>query len=143
MINQITWVMKAEDFATEAHKGQKRKVGGLDYITHPEAVAKSMDSTFLKMVAWLHDVVEDTDRTLNDIAEFFKDYYRVKELVHVVDLLTHDKEKPYLDYVLKVRTNKDAIRVKLADIAHNTETSPESWKCIRTKWQLAKYILEH
>ena len=81
-------IEKAEEFATQAHKGQKRK-GGKDvpYITHPRAVAEILKSINApsEIVAggWLHDVVEDTDITLHEIGQTFG-----KQVMTVVDFVT-------------------------------------------------------
>jgi (p)ppGpp synthase/HD superfamily hydrolase len=69
---------KALKFATNAHKGQKRKVTGIDYITHPAEVAQILQKNGYRdevvAAGYLHDVVEDTPYTLNDIKkEFGKD----------------------------------------------------------------------
>jgi (p)ppGpp synthase/HD superfamily hydrolase len=69
-------VLKAKEYATEKHTGQKRKYTGEDYIVHPEEVATIVaglpDSTpEMIAAAYLHDVVEDTDTRLFDITEEF------------------------------------------------------------------------
>jgi (p)ppGpp synthase/HD superfamily hydrolase len=69
--------------------------------------------------ALLHDVVEDTDYTLQDLAEMgFGD-----AVIEALTLLTHDESVPYLDYVRKISQNPLATRVKLADLAHNSDIS--------------------
>lgn len=56
------WIDLALRIATQAHKGQKDK-GGNDYILHPIAVAEKVKHPYCKIVALLHDVIEDTEET--------------------------------------------------------------------------------
>ena len=69
------------------------------------------------MVALLHDVVEDTSYTLDDL----RDMGFCEEVIEALALMTHDKSVPYLDYVAKIRENKIARTVKLADLRHNSD----------------------
>ena len=62
------WIVKAKEIATEAHEGQKRS-DGKPYITHPARVAAAVKDR-LKPIAWLHDVVEDTRVTLDDLKKW-------------------------------------------------------------------------
>ena len=71
------------------------------------------------IAALLHDVAEDTDVTLADLArEGFSD-----EVMEALRLLTHDKAVPYMDYVRALAYNPIARKVKLADLAHNSDTT--------------------
>ena len=71
------------------------------------------------IVALLHDVVEDTDYTLDDIrAMGFPD-----SVIEALALMTHDKSVPYMDYVAKIKSNPVAKAVKLADLKHNSDLS--------------------
>ena len=76
-------VKKADAFAAKAHEGQTDKAG-LPYITHPRAVAAMIEDETAKVAALLHDTVEDTDVTLEEIRAEFGD-----EIAAAVDLLTH------------------------------------------------------
>lgn len=69
-------------------------------------------------VALLHDVVEDTDTTLDELAEIFP-----QKVIDALRLMTHDPEVPYLDYVKKIKDNPLARKVKLADLRHNSDLS--------------------
>ena len=69
------------------------------------------------IVALLHDVVEDTDYTLEDIAAMGFG----QDVVDALALMTHDKSVPYLEYVAKIKDNLIARTVKLADLAHNSD----------------------
>ena len=68
-------------------------------------------------VALLHDVVEDTDMTFEQLeCEGFSE-----DIIEALKLMTHDKSVPYLDYVKNISTNKIASAVKLADLKHNSD----------------------
>ena len=109
---------KAIRFCFEAHAGQVDK-SGLPYVCHPLHVAEQMDDETSTIVALLHDVVEDTRYTLDDIAEMGFG----RDVTEALRLMTHDKAVPYLDYVRAISTNPVATKVKLADLAHNSDTS--------------------
>ena len=108
--------IKAMRIAYEAHKEQYDK-GGVPYIFHPYHIAEQLEEEYDICVALLHDVVEDTEVTLSDLenAGF------PKEIVEAVGLMTRDKEVQYLDYVRKIKTNPIAKKVKLLDLAHNSD----------------------
>ena len=109
---------KAMKLCYEAHKNQVDK-SGLPYVFHPAHVAEQMTDEATTIVALLHDVVEDTDYTLEDLAaEGFG-----KEILEAVALMTHEDDVPYLDYVAKLKDNPIARAVKLADLAHNSDLS--------------------
>ena len=105
--------IKAMNLAYNAHHGQFDK-GGVPYIFHPIHLAEEMDDEISTCVALLHDTVEDTAVTLEELAAQFP-----REVVEAVDLLTHRANVDYFDYVRAIRQNPVAVRVKLADLAHN------------------------
>lgn len=109
--------IKAMAIAYDAHHGQFDKAG-IPYVFHPLHVAESMDDEISCCAALLHDVVEDTHVTLEDLAKDFP-----REVVEAVRLLTHDPGQDYLEYVRRIKPNPVAMKVKLADIAHNTDES--------------------
>ena len=133
---------KAMKLCFEAHKDQVDK-SGIPYVFHPFHVAEQMKDEATTIVALLHDVVEDTDYTLGDIAaEGFG-----KEILEAVALMTHEDDVPYLDYVAKLKDNPIARTVKLADLAHNSDLSrigeiDEETKQRLEKYKKAKAILE-
>lgn len=100
----------------KAHAGQVDK-SGLPYVHHPLHLAEQMDDELSTIVALLHDVVEDTDYSFRDLEsmEFGN------EVIAALRLLTHDPGIPYLDYVRKIASNPTARKVKLADLAHNSD----------------------
>ena len=105
--------IKAMNLAYAAHHGQFDK-GGVPYIFHPIHLAEEMDDEVSTCVALLHDAVEDTAVTLEELAESFP-----REIVEAVDLLTHREGVEYFDYVRSIRANPVAVKVKLADLRHN------------------------
>ena len=125
---------KAMKLCYEAHKDQVDK-SGLPYVFHPAHVAEQMTDEATTIVALLHDVVEDTDYTLEDLAaEGFE-----KEILEAVALMTHEDDVPYLDYVAKLKNNPIARAVKLADLAHNSDLSRIGEVDDETRKRLEKY----
>lgn len=108
---------KALRIAFEAHKEQLDK-SGLPYVFHPFEVASSVTGEYETCAALLHDVVEDTDTTLDELAADFP-----AEVIEALRLLTHDDETEYFDYVRAIRKNPIAKKVKLADLEHNSNLS--------------------
>ena len=108
----------ARAIAERAHAGQVDKAGK-PYIGHPAHVAVSVEGDKAKAVAWLHDVVEDTPMTFDDLRAAGID----DEVLAALELLTHDKTVPYMEYVAAIRENDLARTVKLADLAHNSDLS--------------------
>jgi (p)ppGpp synthase/HD superfamily hydrolase len=107
---------KAMKVAFEAHKNQTDKTG-LPYIYHPVHLAEQMTDEVTTCAALLHDVAEDTDITLEALAEMGFD----SEILAILRLLTHDEAVPYMEYVRKIKTNPLAVQVKLADLRHNSD----------------------
>lgn len=105
--------IRAMNLAYNAHHGQFDK-GRVPYIFHPIHLAEEMDDEISTCVALLHDTVEDTAVTLEELAAQFP-----REVVEAVDLLTHRANVDYFDYVRAIKQNPIAVRVKLADLAHN------------------------
>ncbi len=109
---------KALRLSFNAHKDQVDK-SGMPYVYHPFHLAEQMDSEETVTVALLHDVVEDTDYTMEDmIAMGFP-----KSVTDALALMTHDNAVPYMDYIAKIKANPIATAVKLADLRHNSDTS--------------------
>ena len=106
---------KALCLAYEAHHGQLDK-SGLPYIHHPLHLAEQMYDEISCTAALLHDVVEDTAITLEELAKEFP-----PEVIEAVDLLTHKPGVDYFDYIQAIRSNHTAMTVKLADLNHNSD----------------------
>ena len=77
---------------------------------------QQMVDEYTTCIALLHDVVEDTDTTLEQLSLLFP-----KEIINAVALLTHDDAVPYLDYVKAIKKDPLALKVKLADLKHNSD----------------------
>lgn len=106
---------KAMNICYEAHKGQLDK-SGVPYVFHPMHLAEQMDDEISTIVALLHDVVEDSNVTIDDLrAEGFPE-----EAVEAVRLLTKNGAEDYLEYVRALKPNPVARKVKLADLKHNS-----------------------
>lgn len=107
---------KAMKIAYDAHQGQLDK-GGLPYVFHPWHLAEQMDDEISTIAALLHDVVEDTDWTLEQLAaEGFP-----QEAMEVLALLTHPEGQPYMEYIAGLQHNPVAVKIKLADLRHNSD----------------------
>ena len=109
---------KALKLCFEAHKNQLDK-SGLPYVFHPFHLAEQMTDEITTIVALLHDVVEDTGYTLDDL----RGMGFPGEAIGALALLTHDPAVPYMDYVAAVKPNPVARAVKLADLRHNSDLS--------------------
>ena len=109
---------RAMKLCYEAHAGQTDK-SGLPYVHHPLHLAEQMDDEDSTVTARLHDVVEDTQYSIEDLQGMgFGD-----NVIEALKLLTHDPAVPYMEYVRKIGTNPLATKVKLADLAHNSDTT--------------------
>ena len=135
--------IKAMNLAYTAHHGQFDK-GGVPYIFHPIHLAEQMDDEYSCCVALLHDTVEDTDVTLEELKAIFP-----KEVTDAIALMTHEKGTDYFDYVRAIKGNPIARKVKLADLAHNSDQtrcvgsdlSEERKAAWRVKYEKATKIL--
>ena len=109
MINYI----KALIIMFQAHKGQKDKAGKT-YIFHPLKVYFGVKTKDAKIIALLHDVLEDSNYTIEDL-----DFLTEKQK-YSLNLLTHKKDESYFDYIEKIRDDDIAKEVKLSDLKHNS-----------------------
>lgn len=108
---------KAINIAYKAHEGQYDQ-SGIPYIFHPFHVAEQMDDEITTCIALLHDVLEDTAVTDEELSKEFPE-----EVMEPLRLLNHDSAEPYMDYIKRIKANPIAKKVKLADIAHNMDVS--------------------
>ena len=97
------------------HAGQTDRAG-VPYITHPLRVMEACNTTEEKIAAVLHDVVEDTSVTLDDLAKQFP-----PEIVEAVRCLTHLPEDTYEEYIEQIATNPISVQVKLRDLTDNMD----------------------
>lgn len=107
---------KAMLLAYEKHQGQFDK-SGIPYIFHPFHLAEQMDDEYSTVVALLHDTLEDTDTT----AEELLNLGFPNEVVDTIKLLTRPEGMDYLDYVQNLKNNSIAKKVKIADLTHNMD----------------------
>ena len=135
---------KAMKITYDAHHGQVDK-GGMPYIFHPYHLAEQMDDEISTCAALLHDVVEDTDVTFEDLEKEFP-----PAVMEVLKLLTHADDEDYYVYVSRLKYHPIAKKIKLADIAHNSDESrlvgtdmdnPETKEYFRRKYSKAIEIL--
>lgn len=112
---------KVIEFAVKAHGGQVDKLGE-PYILHPLRVMMDCNTMVEKIVAILHDTVEDTDATLDDIRALFTNNNNrtyADTIANAVDAMTKRAGESYDDYLVRVKDNPIALSVKLADIRDN------------------------
>ncbi len=107
---------EAIQIAVEAHENQTDK-GGSVYILHPLRLMMQMPTEQLQIVAVLHDVVEDSDYTFNDLEE--KGFSN--EIIEALESLTKRENELYEDFILRVKKNKLAVQVKIADLKDNSD----------------------
>ena len=107
----------AREIAMKAHGSTANSKTGDAYINHPAHVAAQVEGDEAKAVGWLHDVVEDTSYTLEDLrAAGLSD-----EVVEAVDAMTRRSGETYFNYVRRATANPLARRVKEADLRHNLD----------------------
>jgi (p)ppGpp synthase/HD superfamily hydrolase len=107
---------KALKLCFEAHKNQVDKTD-MPYVFHPFHLAEQMTNEISTICALLHDVIEDTEYTFNDL----RNMGFPEEVIDALTLLTHEDNVPYMEYVEKISTNPVAKQVKLADLRHNSD----------------------
>lgn len=120
---------EVEWFAAKAHVGQKRKYTGEPYIAHPAAVVALVQSVphtpEMIAAAWLHDTVEDTDTTLDDVREAFGD--AVADLVEMLTDVSRPEDgnraaRKALDREHIAKASPQAKTIKLADLIDNSRS---------------------
>lgn len=125
---------KAIVIASAAHAGQRDKAGA-PYILHPLRVMLRMRSEEERIVALLHDVVEDTDWTFNRLyAEGF-----TRQVVEAIDSVTKRESEAYDDFVDRAGRNAIGRRVKLADLEDNADVSRIAQPTEKDHQRIEKY----
>ena len=125
---------KAMQLCFAAHKEQTDK-SGMPYVFHPFHLAEQMCNEDTVTVALLHDVVEDSDYSIEDLRQMGFS----AAVTDALQLLTHDPAVPYMEYVASIKSNPIARAVKLADLAHNSDLSRlapdeiDEWALVRQK----------
>jgi (p)ppGpp synthase/HD superfamily hydrolase len=134
-MNNDELLQKAIGIAVEAHRGQKDRYG-VPYILHPLRVMARVESPEDKVVAVLHDLVEDTDWTPDDLRrEGFPE-----ELLQALDCVTKRDGEDYEAFVERSASNPRAIRVKLADLEDNMDLRRLEEITDKDKARLEKYL---
>ncbi|MFD0587673.1 GTP pyrophosphokinase [Paenibacillus sp. GCM10027627] len=110
---------KAIHLATTMHDGQFDK-GGQPYILHPLRLMLKCETDEERVVALLHDIVEDTEITLSEL-RYLSDYSA--EIVDAIDCLTRRESETYDDFIDRVKTNKLATKIKILDLDDNMDIS--------------------
>jgi (p)ppGpp synthase/HD superfamily hydrolase len=122
-------IEKAQRWAQEGHKGVNRKHSDLPYIVHPEAVAQIIaeitDDPDVIAAAWLHDVIEDTEKTVENVSVNFNDH--IAQMVYQVSKVSRKgggnrKVRVAADRVHYAQGSKWAKAIKIADMIHNMPT---------------------
>ncbi len=133
----MTKLERAKEIAEKAHKGQTRWDGIEPYFNHPLRVAKAVKKygQDAQIVAILHDVVEDTEVTLEGLSEFGE------VITQAVAAITKKDKEDYLQYLKRVRENRLASLVKIADITDNLNGLGKQ-RQRRRAYKLARFILE-
>jgi (p)ppGpp synthase/HD superfamily hydrolase len=120
-------------FSLNKHKSKQLK-NGLPYITHPLYVMEKMNSIEEKIVAVLHDVLEDTDATYEELVYLFGE-----NIANSILALTKNKLELYDDYIYRVKNNNLARIVKIEDIKHNLDLTRNK-TVVNTICKLNKYL---
>lgn len=115
---------------------------GSPYVLHCIRVMMSVESLDAKMVAVMHDLIEDTPMTLEQLrTKGFSD-----QVLDGVDLVTHRADVSYSDYIVAIKNNSIATQVKLADLKDNTSLNRTLYRekssdkdCVR----IQKYLLSY
>lgn len=123
----------ASKLAYKAHEGQIDKAG-VPYIFHPIHIAEQMDSEESCVVALLHDVIEDSDITLEILSKYFND-----DIIAALRVLTKKENDDYVMYIKRVKTNKLATKVKIKDLEHNRDLTRLDEVTDRDKKRSMKY----
>ena len=135
-INEMSFQQEQIDLAIsiakQAHEGQFRR-GGKPYFSHVSAVANLLSvsghSWDIVSAGYLHDVVEDTNYTIDQLADLGVDW----RVLLLIEVLTHKKGQSYEEYIIRIQSSSSAVKkIKIADIIHNLSSSP-------TERQVRKY----
>ena len=115
---QASELEKALSLALKAHQGQKDK-SGQPYILHPVRVMLQFQEAEARIVALLHDVLEDSDISIDELQQAG---FGTK-IIEAVRCLTRKPNEEYLDYIRRIKENPLARKVKLADLKDNLDVN--------------------
>lgn len=125
---------KVAEFSKKAHEGQYDK-GGNPYYLHPQTVALMGTTENEKIVGYLHDVIEDTNYTLEDLKMLGIN----DECLEAIKILTHDKNVSYEEYIINIKKCDLARKVKINDLTNNMDLSRLKEITQKDLERLAKY----
>ncbi len=108
---------KAMVLMYNVHQDQTDKMG-IPYVFHPFHIAEQMDDEYSTVTALLHDVIEDSPVTVDDLRPDFP-----AEICDAIDVLTRHHDEDYFKYIERIKGNAIAKKVKLADLRHNSDPS--------------------
>lgn len=134
---------RAIAYAAMKHAGQKDKIGE-PYILHPLRVMLSLNTEAERIVAILHDILEDTDATTSEL--LLTGFTETE--INAVIAISKTKNQKYEEYLEQVKANKLALNVKKADIRDNSNPArlyllePDKREYLRNKYQRAQKLLE-
>lgn len=135
-------LLLARVLAEKAHAGQVDK-SGAPYINHPYAVMRMAEPGIDRVVAILHDVVEDSDTAIETIRNMFGE-----KVAAAVDAITRRPDEEPTAYYARVRNNEVALRVKHLDLLHNSDPErlallpPDTRVRLEKKYATARQQLE-
>ncbi len=138
---------KEKDLLTSAihlacviHMNQKDK-SGKSYILHPLHVMYQFENTEDKIIAILHDVLEDSKTHPTQLAHILK---LPKDLIEDIEILTHKRHEPYEDYIKRVGKKDRTRRIKMADLEHNMDAKRlKQPLTVKDEERLEKYKKAH
>ena len=134
-MNQLELALQ---IAVKAHAGQKDK-SGEPYIFHPIRVMERCSNPKAKIVALLHDIVEDTEVTFDEL----KTAGFPEDILGTLRFVTHEKEVPYDDYIEALMHDPIAVEVKIADLEDNSDIRRLKEIKDRDVERLQKYLRTH
>ncbi|MCK2000318.1 GTP pyrophosphokinase [[Brevibacterium] frigoritolerans] len=137
VISMEQLLVVAIDIAKKYHQGQVDK-GGNPYIDHPMAVMDRLETIEEKIVGVLHDIVEDTVLTLEDLLELgFPEF-----IVEAIDSVTRRDDETRGEFIKRAKQNAIGRKVKIADILDNMNLDRIPNKTIEDEKRVIKYVKE-
>lgn len=130
----MSTLARAIALAAQYHEGQTDK-GGRPYIFHPLRLMLKALTEDEQIVAVLHDTIEDTDLTLDDLR---RDGFS-SEIVEAVDRLSRRDDETYHEFILRIKENRLAARVKILDIQDNMDLTRIKKPSDKDRKRLEKY----
>jgi (p)ppGpp synthase/HD superfamily hydrolase len=130
--------MRAMRIMESAHADQTRKISGDPFYVHPRRVGLSFSDPVLRSAGYLHDVIEDTDWTYQDLHSAGIS----KTVTDILYFLTQKSGETYFDYILRLMHCTEAVQIKLVDLLDNMQDWPKEGS-MKDKWRLTYYLLSN